>query len=214
MFFSSFYGVYAIPAVVFAIDLFLYRRLRTRRYDRKALRNELLLMSACLCVLLTGFFCYVFFFDAYQTSFVCSKKTMTCLHREATLFKPYLHDVKTLGLSGVSSATVSVDEGRSTRYRIVFVRNDGSSFRFPVTYRTWSRDDLAKELRRINAFLKTDKEDYSFYETHAKPDLKELFPYMFFFFLIAAASFLMRALIGLLRNSEAETNTVVRQKDL
>ena len=138
---------------------------------------------------------------------------MTCVWREATLFRPDNHVVATKDLSGVSSASVRAVRGRRSggRYRIVFERSDGSFFRFPVRYKSWETETMSKELSKIKAFLESDAEEYAFYENRRPPDIVETLFVIFLFSLPCGSFILFRSVLRqLFRSLPKEDGGIIR----
>lgn len=207
---SSLFHPIAVTAVLIVADVAVYLRLRKRKYDKQAFRKDIMLTMAGAGLLLLCFICYVGF-DAYKTDFICSKDTMTCLHREATLFNPDLHDVKTYDVADVSSVIVKIDKGRSTRYNILLQKQDGHTVRFPVSFYSWETEELEREANRIKAFFKSGVEQYVFHSARAKPDVADICSFFFPFFLIGIAGILLRRLLeNLKRSSPNEDSVIIR----
>ncbi|MBR1776981.1 MAG: hypothetical protein IJ752_00135 [Alphaproteobacteria bacterium] len=165
---------FIIAAVLSCIDfiLFLMTKKQDGQYKKPIKTGILLLVSIPFLVSV-----YLYFFQAWYTSFECSKKTMTCTHSYATEYNKTIRPLAVYDLSPVRQAKTERHKFKRGNSYFTVILCDGNETLFTLPKHFPSNHDAKKEASRFNHFLSSKQKSYLFSEP--PPDIS------------AAQSFLM-----------------------
>ena len=189
------------------VDLGVFLLLLAYIFKKKGLSLPRTMKSQLKGVIIIsmGIGVYSYYFSDYDIVFICRKNTMLCEYYHSTLADTKLRFVESHPISAETRAsvrekTVYSGRGRSRTYYQTILQTGEQSFPIPKDF--YVEEDAAKQSRRFNVFISSDRRFYKYAEQHDKQEKMEMIAfYILAFSIFIAGALLILMLVQLFRKT-------------